>query len=474
MSEAKKLQAHPDRLFPAEANARAAAREIYAGVKDLPIISPHGHVPIQWLTYDIPFSDPTSLLITPDHYVNRMMHANGVPLSELGVGVPAGSMSEADNRRAFKHLCSHWKDYYGTPVRFWLESELVEIFGITTVPSAETSDAIYDQINAALATDAYRPRALWDRFKIEFIATTDDPCDSLDDHVKLANDPAWKGRAVPTFRPDRYLEPARADWVSLVGDLGRVADVDTGSYDGYVEAMRLRRLYFKERGAVSTDHSHVDAGTLRLDLSEARRIYADALRGQASPEECHALQRHLLNDQARLAVEDGLVMTLHPAVVRNHHQPTFEKYGADVGADIPMSVEFARGLQPMLNDYGTAEGFHLVVFTMDETVYSRELAPLAGFYPSVYVGAPWWFIDEADAISRFRRSVTGAAGFTRTSGFIDDTRAYLSIPARHDMSRRLDCGYLGNLVAEHRLTLDEAVDVAYDLVVTQPKKVFKL
>ena len=182
----------------------------------------------------------------------------------------------------------------------------------------------------------------------------------------------------------------------------------------------------------------------------------------------------MLNDQARLAVDDGLVMTLHPAVYRNHDSATQQRFGADVGGDVPHAVEFTRALQPMLDAYGNAEGFHLVVFTMDETVYSRELAPLAGWYRGMFVGAPWWFIDEADAIMRFRRSVTGYAGFAKTSGFIDDTRAFCSIPARHDVARRVDSAFLANLVAEHRLAMDEALETIVDLTSTQPKKVFKL
>lgn len=470
----KRLSCHPDRLFPAAASARAAAREIYAEVSDLPIISPHGHVPIEWLSRDIPFTDPTSLLLTPDHYINRLLHSAGVPLEALGVGVPAAEFTPEARREAWRTFCAHWPLYRGTPMRYWMENELVGIFGIDLCPSAETADEIYDHIAAKIATPAFLPRALYRRFNIEFIATTDDPTDSLSEHAALANDPSWSGRVAPTFRPDRYLEPARADWPELVAQLGQAAGIEIRTLADFTAAMENRRAYFKEHGAVSTDHSHADAGSARLEEREAEAIFVAALQGAATAAECRALRCHLFNDQARMAVEDGLVMTIHPGVARNHHLGTFERYGADVGGDIPTDVEFTRALQPLLNDYGTAPGFHLVIFTMDETVFSRELAPLAGFYPSVYIGAPWWFIDEADAITRFRSAITGAAGFSRSSGFIDDTRAYLSIPARHDMSRRLDCGFLGRLVAEHRLDIDEAKEVAVQLVVDQPRKVFKL
>ena len=462
----------PDRLLPADPSTRAIARELYAEVKDLPIISPHGHVPPQWLAEDAPFTDPTSLLLTPDHYVTRVLHSAGVPLSALGVG--RTDMPAQESREAFRILCANWKLFRGMPVKFWLESQLSEIFGIQTQPSARQADAIYDLIDAQLKTPEFRPRALYERFGIEFLATTDDPADDLAFHDALAADPTWKGRVAPTFRPDKYLEPAAPAWNDLVDRLAEVSGIDTSTYAGWVAAMENRRAYFKSRGAVSTDHSHRDARAEALPPAQAERLYAQARSGSISAEDADTLRRDFMFQQARMAADDGLVMTLHPGVYRNHHTPTFEGFGADVGCDIPTTVEFTRALQPMLAAFGTAENFQVVVFTMDETVYSRELGPLAGFYPSVFIGAPWWFIDAPEAMARYRGALTEAAGFTRTSGFIDDTRAYLSIPARHDMNRRVESAYLATLVADHRLTLDEALDTAHDLVVTNPRKAFKV
>jgi glucuronate isomerase len=369
-------------------------------------------------------------------------------------------------------FCERWPVFYGTPMKYWMEAVLADVFAIDVRPGADTADALYDTIAAALATDQFRPRALMDRFAIEFLATTDDPCDDLRHHDRLAGDPSFHHRVAPTFRPDRYLEPARADWPGLVARLGEVAGVDTGTYAGWVAAMEARRAYFKAHGAVSSDHAHLDVRTDPLTPAEAERAYAAALARRADARQAKTLQQTMLFEQARMASQDGLTMTLHPGVYRNHHTPTFAAYGPDVGCDIPVTVEFTRGLRPLLDAFGTNPGFTLVLFTIDETVYSRELAPLAGFYPSVFVGVPWWFIDAPDAIRRFRRAVTETAGFTRTSGFIDDTRAFLSIPARHDMSRRLDCGYLAELVADHRLDEDQAAQVAYDLVATNPRRVF--
>ena len=472
VSRLSRLSLHPDRLLPADPAMRGVARGLYQAVRDLPIISPHGHVPAQWLADDVPFGDPTSLLITPDHYVTRLLHARGVPLTELGVG--SSDLTPEEQRNAFRLLCRHWDVYRGTPVKVWFEAELVEVFGIDVVPSAETADEIYDTIAEQLATPAFRPRALYERFGIELLATTDDPCDDLRHHQKLAADPTWSGRVAPGFRPDKYLEPARPGWTALMDTLATVSGVDTGSYAGWVAAMENRRAYFKANGATSTDHSHADAQVAPLERGVAESLYAGARAGTITPEEGDALRRDLMFQMARMAADDGLVMTMHPAVRRNHHTATFEGLGPDVGADIPTTVEFTRALQPVLDAFGTHPGFQLVLFTIDETVFSRELAPLAGFYPSVYVGAPWWFIDAPDAIARFRSAVTETAGFSRTSGFIDDTRAFLSIPARHDMSRRVDAGFLARLVAEHRLTMDEALSTAVDLVVTNPRKAFRL
>lgn len=466
------LAVHPDRLLPAEPGTRAVARRLYASVRDLPVISPHSHVDPAMLLHDTPFRDPAALLVTPDHYVTRLLHAAGVPLAELGVG--QGPLDEAAARRAWRRLCEHWDVYRGTPVKYWLEAELAEIFGVTVRPAAATADDIYDRVADALTRPAFRPRALFERFDIAFLATTDDPVDDLAVHAALAADPTFPARVVPTFRPDRYLESAAPTWVADVDRLGEVAGVDTGTYAGWVEAMERRREHFRAHGAVSTDHSHADAGSAPLPTAEVERAYRAARGGTVSPAEADALRRHMFGEMARMAVEDGLTMTVHPGVRRNHHQPTFRAFGPDTGHDIPLRGEFTEHLRPLLERFGTHPNLTLVLFTLDETVFSRELAPLAGFYPSVYVGPPWWFLDAPEAIARWRSAVTDTAGFSRTSGFIDDTRAFCSIPARHDMSRRLDAAFLARLVVEHRLEEDEALDTARDLVVGRPTEVFGL
>ncbi|WP_369077151.1 glucuronate isomerase [Symbioplanes lichenis] len=447
---------HPDRLLPPDPAVRDIARRLYAAVRELPIISPHGHVDPRLLLDDLPFTDPAALFIQPDHYVTRLLHAGGVSLDALGVG--AGSLSPSSSRAAWRLLCSHWHLLRGTPVRYWLSSSLESFFGITERPSADNADALYDQI----AGQALRPRAALAGFGLSFLATTDDPASDLSVHDALQS----VVRVAPTFRPDRYFLIDQPGWPALVAGLG--------DYESFVSWLSERRRYFIAHGAVSADHGHYDAVAVPLSLSEATRIYRAALTGDVSPSEAVAFRRHMIFESARMSCDDGLVMTLHPGVYRNHHPASLARYGPDTGHDIPVAAEFTRALRPLLSRFGTHPGFHLLLFTVDPTVYAREIAPLAGFYPSVYAGAPWWFLDNPSEIRNFQRAVTETAGFSRLSGFIDDTRAFLSIPARHDMSRRLDAGHLAELVAEHRLDEDEAHDTLRALVVDQPRAVFKL
>ena len=470
--EAAPLTLHPARLLPADPGVRGIALRLYEAVRERPIISPHGHVDPRLLLQDNLFTDPTSLLLQPDHYVTRLLHANGVSLADLGVG--EGPLPEPQARQAWRLLCANWPVFRGTPVRYWFDSELGDIFGVTQRPSADNADALYDQISAKLAEDDFRPRALLARFGIEVMATTDDPADDLAAHDAIAQVPTFPTRMIPTFRPDRYLEPGRPGWADAVKGLGAAAQVDVGEYGGYIHALEERRRFFISRGATSADHSHLDAVAEPLEPAEARRIYYLAMNGRVTRDEATAFRRHMVLEMARMSCDDGLVMTLHPGVYRNHHPNTFARYGADTGHDIPVAVEFTKALQPLLERYGTHPNLHLVLFTLDAVVFSREVAPLAGFYPAVYAGAPWWFLDNPSEIRSFQRSVTEITGLTRLSGFIDDTRAFCSIPARHDMSRRLDAGFLAGLVAEHRLDEDEALDSLVGLVADQPRKVFKL
>jgi glucuronate isomerase len=465
------LQLDPHRALPFPAEQRSIAWEIYSETKDLPLICMHGHVEPEVLAEDVPFADPAQLLIVPDHYVFRMLASQGIEPARLGVPRLDGGPVETDSRKIWRTFCENWKLFRGTPSRYWLEHELVEVFGVDQVPSAETADAIYDQIAASVADPGFRPRALLDRFNIEVISTTDSATSDLRHHAKLAADGLGE-RVLPTFRPDAVAYLDRPNWRADVAELAEVSGTDTATYDGFLEALRTRRAAFVESGGRATDHGHLLADTTPMEVDAARELYARVLGGGAepSPAEVDAFAANMLYQMAEMSCEDGLVMQIHPGVLRNHNTAISETYGLDKGYDIPIQTEFTRALRPMLDRFGTDPRFRVILFTVDETVYSRELAPIAGTYPSVRLGAPWWFLDSPEGMRRFRESAVETAGFYNTSGFVDDTRAFASIPARHDLFRRVDAGYLARLVLEHRLSLDEAVETAIDLTYNLPKE----
>lgn len=434
-------------------------------------MSPHGHVDPVLLAEDRPYPDPAALFISGDHYVTRLLHAAGADLAVLGVGQ---SGPAPDPRAAWRIFCEGWHLLAGTATRAWLEAELVELFDVHERPEAANADRLYDHIAGQLDDAAHRPRALYHRMGIEVLATTDDPASDLAAHAALEADPTWTGRIVPTWRPDRYVRVRRRGWTDALAELGTAADVDTSTYDGYLDALRRRRDHFRAKGATASDHGHLDPGSARLAPEDAAAIFKRACAGDASEGDATAFRRHMVGEMARMARDDGLVMALHTGVARDHHPPSAARFGPDTGHDIPVANEFTRHLQPLLSDVGDDARFRLVLFTVDESTFSRELAPLAGFYPSVYLGAPWWFLDAPDALARFRAAVTETAGFSRSAGFVDDTRALCSVRARHDVARRVDCGYLARLVAEHRLAEDEAARIATDLAGEAGRRVFRL
>ena len=464
------LQLDPHRALPFPAEQRSIAWEIYSETKDLPLICMHGHVEPEVLAEDVPFADPAQLLIVPDHYVFRMLASQGIEPARLGVPRLDAGPIETDSRRIWRTFCENWKLFRGTPSRYWLEHELVEVFGVDQVPSAETADAIYDQIAASVADPGFRPRGLLDRFNIEVISTTDSATSDLRHHAKLAADGLGE-RVLPTFRPDAVAYLDRPNWRADVAELAEVSGTDTATYDGFLEALRTRRAAFVESGARATDHGHLLADTTPMEVDAARELYARVLDGaEPSPAEVDAFAANMLYQMAEMSCQDGLVMQIHPGVLRNHNTAISETYGLDKGYDIPIQTEFTHALRPMLDRFGTDPRFRVILFTVDETVYSRELAPIAGTYPSVRLGAPWWFLDSPEGMRRFRESAVETAGFYNTSGFVDDTRAFASIPARHDLFRRVDAGYLARLVLEHRLSPDEAVETAIDLTYNLPKE----
>jgi len=448
------------------------AVKLYETVRDLPIISPHGHCDPRWFADNEAFPNPAALFIQPDHYIFRMLYSQGISLESLGIPLADGS-SSADPREVWRIFAKNYYLFRGTPTRLWIDYAFEKQFGLTERLSPKNADAYYDVIAKKLETPEFRPRALFEQFRVEVLSTTDTPIDPLDAH-KAIKASGWKGRILPTFRPDSVIDAEYAGFVENLQKLGEITGEDIGTYKGYLNALRNRRAFFKSMGATATDHGHLTAMTADLDAATAESLYGRILSGRSVPEEQKIFQAQMLTEMAGMSVEDGLTMQIHPGSVRNHNQKVYEKFGRDKGADMPSPTEYVRSMRPLLNKYGNDPRLTLILFTLDETSYSRELAPLAGHYPALRLGPPWWFHDSPEGMMRFREQATETAGFYNTVGFNDDTRAFLSIPARHDVARRIDCAFLGRLVAQRRLDEDEAFEIAQDLTVNLVRKAYKL
>ena len=460
---------HDDRLLPADGATRDIARRLYTSVRDLPIISPHGHTQAAWFASNAPFPDPAKLFVQPDHYVYRMLYSQGVSLEDLEIG----AAEIKDPRRVWRLFAEHYYLFRGTPTRIWLDYAFEELFGLTERLSASSADLYFDTITEKLRTPAFLPRALFERFHIEVLATTDSPLATLEDHRTIRAS-GWGGRVLPTFRPDEVVDPSFSGFVENLQRLGEQTGEDTAHWTGYLAALRVSRARFKALGCTATDHGHPTARTANLSTAEAAQLYATVGKGNSTPEEQELFRAQMLTEMARMSVDDGLVMQIHPGSWRNHNRSLFERYGRDVGADIPTETNYVAALKPLLDAFGNEPRLTLILFTLDETAYSRELAPLAGHYPCLRLGPPWWFNDSPEGMLRFREQTTETAGFYNTVGFNDDTRAFLSIPARHDVARRVDCSYLARLVAERRLDEDEAAELAYELTNGLVRRAYKL
>ena len=469
---ARALVLHEDRLFPAEPAVRAVARELYALVRDLPIISPHGHTDPQWFADNEAFPNAADLLLAPDHYLYRMLYSQGVPLERLRVPSKAGPC-QADPRDAWRLFASHFHLFRGTPSWLWLNYVFSKVFGLEVALDAETADTYFDVIGEKLATDAFRPRALFERFNIEAIATTESPSDDLKHHRAIRAS-GWGGRVITAYRPDPVIDAEHEQFPDAMRRFAELSGQDVYNWIGYLEAHRVRRSAFAAMGATSTDHGHPTAATADLAPHEAEALFQRVLAGSVSAADAELFRAQMLTEMARMSLDDGLVMQIHPGSFRNHNRLIFDAYGRDKGADIPQPTEYVRALKPLLDRFDNDPRLSIILFTLDETTYARELAPLAGHYPVLKLGPAWWFHDSPEGMRRFREQTTETAGFYNTVGFNDDTRAFLSIPARHDVARRVDCAFLARLVSEHRLDEDEAHEVAVDLAYHLPKRAYKL
>ena len=463
-----------NRLFPTEPKTRELARALYNEVSSLPIISPHGHTDPRWYAENEAFPDPAKLFVVPDHYVFRMLCSQGVKLSDLGVPRVDGGETETDSRKIWRLFAENFYLLRGTPSRGWLEHSFQHVFGLTKRFGPDTADEFYDHINDCLQKPEFRPRALFERFNIEAISTTESPLDDLKWHAMI-RDSGWTGgKVVTSYRPDPVVDPDFEGFAANIEKFGELTGVDATKYDGYLEAHRIRRAFFKQFGATATDHGHPTARTEDLPKAEAEALFAKAIKGECTAEEAEAFRGHMLTEMARMSVEDGLVLQIHPGSTRNHSDEVMARFGRDKGFDIPSQTNYVEALRPLLNAVGMEPDLTIVLFTLDETAYSRELAPLAGVYPALRLGPAWWFHDSPEGMRRYREMVTETAGFYNTVGFNDDTRAFCSIPARHDVARRVDCAFLATLVATGRLDEDEAPEVARDLTYNLVKRAYRL
>ncbi len=452
----------PDRLFPIEQGARDLARALYQTVADLPIISPHGHCDPRWFAEDARFPNPAELFVIPDHYVFRMLVSQGVPMQDLGLKPLDGSESETDPRAIWQCFAAHYHLFRGTPTSMWLDHAFENVFGLDTPLSVESARGAYDRIEGCLSEDAFLPRALFERFGIELLATTEGALDDLAWHRQIAES-GWPGRVVTTYRPDSVVDPEFEGFGANIEAFGTLTGEDTGTWRGYLNAHRVRRAYFREFGATATDHGHPSARTEDLGDAAAEALFEKILRGDFTPDEADAFRGQMLTEMARMSLEDGMTLQIHAGSRRNHNAGVLDTFGRDMGFDIPGRTDFVKALRPLLNAVGMEPDLTILAFTLDESTYGRELAPLAGVYPALKLGPPWWFFDSFEGIRRFRETTTETCGFYNTAGFNDDTRAFCSIPARHDVSRRSDCAYLATLVRSGRLREREAFEVAHDL-----------
>lgn len=468
------LRLHPDRLLPPDPEVRVIARRLLDSIRDLPIVSPHGHTDPAWFATDAPFGNVTALLLQPDHYVFRMLYSQGIPLEALGIAPVDGSPApEVDPRAAWRIFAANYHLFRGTPSRMWLDWVFAEAFGLDVQLNAATADFYYDHITSELATPAFRPRALFERYGIEVITTTESPLDSLEHHRAIVES-GWSGRVLTAYRPDPVIDPEFEGFRDNLTAFAAMTGEDTFTWKGYLAAHRKRRAFFAAHGATSTDHGHPTAQTADLAPQEAEALFARVIGAEVSPADAELFRAQMLTEMASMSADDGLVMQIHPGSFRNHNPPIFARFGRDKGADIPTRTDYVHALRPLLARHGNNPGLTIIVFTLDESVYARELAPLAGHYPALKLGPAWWFHDSPEGMRRFRHAMTETAGFYNTVGFNDDTRAFLSIPARHDVARRVDCGFLAGLVAEHQIEEWEAAELAQDLTYNLAKQAYRL
>jgi glucuronate isomerase len=461
------------RFLSPDSPSHQVANDLYQATKNLPLICPHGHVdPALLSNPDYQWGTPVDVLIIPDHYIFRMLYSQGIQLESLGIPTQKSAV-ETDHRKIWQIVCDHWYLFRGTPTGVWLRDELREIFGVEQKINSQNAQTIYDALSERLNSPEFHPRQLFKQFNIEVLATTDSATDTLSHHQAI-RDSGWDGRIVPTFRPDAVVDIGQPDWQAQIESLSQVSGVNIKDFNSYIQALEQRRAFFKSMGATATDHAAQTAYSAWLNKAEVEAIFQQGLTGQVSAQDAQRFIGHMHMEFARMSTEDGLVMQLHIGSYRNHNQIIFDRFGANMGADIPLASEFTRQLHPLLNEFGNHPDLKLILFTLDETTYSRELAPLAGHYPALRLGPPWWFFDSLNGMRYYFEKVIETAGLYNTAGFNDDTRAYPSIPIRHDLWRRASANWLGTLVNQRIIDEDDAHEMMVDMAYGLAKRTYKL
>ena len=463
-----------ERYFSPDPAQKKVAGELFSQIADLPLVCPHGHVdPQLFADPDYQFGSPAELLIIPDHYVLRMLYSQGISLDAMGRPKLDGTPGESDHRKIWQTFADHFYLYQGTPTGGWLRDEFQNVFGIQEKLTSENAQQFYDQIDAKLKSEAFQPRRLHEQFNIEVLCTTDMATDTLEHHQAI-RDSGWNYPILPTFRPDDIVLIDRPAWPGNIDKLRQQTGESVGDYASFVRALQTRREFFRELGAKATDHDCANAYTGRLSESEVAAIFDRALQGKASDEDAELFRGHMLMELAGMSAEDGLVMQMHVGAYRNHNGPLFDQFGPDSGSDIPTVTEFTRNIRPLLCEFGSDPQFGLILFTLDESTYSRELAPLAGHYPALRMGPPWWFHDSLHGMRRYFDQVMETAGIYNTAGFNDDTRAYPSIPARHDVWRRASADWVASLLVRGMIDDDDAQQMMRALVYDLAKQAYRL
>lgn len=455
------------KLFNLRNSRDRIAQDLFESVGELPLICPHGHVPPQlFSTENEKFDNPAELFITSDHYVLRMLLSQGVRCQDLGIqGVSDESYISAPEQ-IWQIFCDHYHLFDGTPTGLWIENILAMVFGIMKKPDSENAIELYQQMAQSLRSASFNLRKLFQKFNIEVLCTTDDVTDSLNVHQEISQ-AGWQGRILPTLRMDRVVDIQHPTWPDHIQALSSFTHQEIVDYRSFIWAIEKRRTDYQALGCKASDLSLKTPYTCQLSNQKSEEFFQLGLKKQITDDEALQFKGQLILELARMSAEDGMVMQLRAGIYRNHSPGIFQELGPDMGFDIPVKVEWTQNLKPLLDAYGMDTNLCLILFTLDESNYARELAPIAGAYPAIKLGPPWWFNDSPQGIRRYFDSVMETAGFENTVGFNDDARNFLSIPARHDLWRRISALWLADLVQNGQLSGSDArkrmADLAYGL-----------